>query len=404
MDPFDVYQRDIWSGCMALAGVCATVLFSIVCVCCGIYIALHRHTIEEVVVPPAWRNVFPASSAKFTGLIAMLPTTNSVKTELLSLTLNLVVTLCTESTGFVHSVSLKSALACESRLHNNTNLRLLTAARGKRWTNPNGTLFNVIMALLLITSYVSSALIFIPFGSEVVGNSEEQWWNTCVFATPVLTLGTALLLQAVIVMAGVRQTKILTWSSSPLDTTAALLHDGRLTHIPGRCMHNVLDSTIYIGPRPPLERQPSAWQSHRAVKKVIVVLWGLVLSTVVWCGIIWCLSTTKSSLSHNNPNISWSMLPNDRTNVFGWMTEVDPNHGYPAAAWLVIFIIFIATQGSLTLGLHCSEVIVNVVRDEVIWRKAASRTGAGPSKTPVLAVIWSWQNVGLLIAKPLLRK
>ncbi|KAG1858257.1 hypothetical protein C8R48DRAFT_267204 [Suillus tomentosus] len=65
--------------------------------------------------------------------------------EILTLILDLIVTLCTESIGFVHGISLRSALASESRLRFSTNLRLLTAARG--WYNPNGTLFNGISAV-----------------------------------------------------------------------------------------------------------------------------------------------------------------------------------------------------------------------------------------------------------------
>jgi hypothetical protein len=95
---------------------------------------------------------------------------------------------------------------------------------------------------------------------------------------------------------------------------------------------------------------------HPAVKKVIIVLWGLVLTFVVWCDITWALSNTK-----NFPP-SWSMLPNDQTNpIYWWVADVDPNYGYPAVTWLVIFILFIVTQESLTLGLHFSEVIVNII-------------------------------------------
>jgi energy-converting hydrogenase Eha subunit A len=95
----------------------------------------------------------------------------------------------------------------------NINLCLLTAARGNLLTNPNGTLFNVIMAILLITSYVSSSLVFIPVQAAVVEDSLHDWWNTCVFAVPVLMLGTTLLLQAIIAMAAISQTRLLTWSS-----------------------------------------------------------------------------------------------------------------------------------------------------------------------------------------------
>jgi hypothetical protein len=311
----------------------------------------------------------------------------------LSLTLNLVVTMCTESIGFVHSVALKSALARESRLDSNTNLRLLTAARGSSWVNPNGTIFNMIMATLLIISYVSSSLVFIPFQAEVVDVSLQQWWNTSIFAAPVLVLGIALLLQAIIAIAGICQTKMLTWSSSPLDTTAALLHVGQLTHRPGLCMHSVVDSTSYLGPLRPSELQPSAWQSHPSIKKIIIVLWCLVV----------VVTTTVLSAGNRGLN-SLSILPNSRTRLIGYDTYVNPDLGYPAASWIVMFIVFIVIQGSLTVGLHCSEVIANVVRDEVLWRKAATRSGTKPSNNPLLTVMGSWPNIGLLIAKPILRK
>jgi hypothetical protein len=64
----------------------------------------------------------------------------------------------------------------------------------------------------------------------------QHWWNICISAVPVLVLGTTLLLQAIITILN-GQTRILTWSSSPLDTAAAILPDGGLTQISGRYMH-----------------------------------------------------------------------------------------------------------------------------------------------------------------------
>jgi hypothetical protein len=405
MDSFDMYQRDAWSGLVALGGVCVSVVFSVICISFGIYFALRKHTIYEVALPPSWRNAsFDAIPAVFSGVTVVLPTTDSTKTEILSLALNLVVTGCTESTGFVHSVALKSALAHEARLHCNTNLRLLTAARGNAWTNSNGTLSNAFMAILLIMSYVSSTLVFVPVQSVVTEDSLQQWWYTCTFALPLLTLGIALMLQVIIAMAGISQIRVLTWSSSPLDTTAALLHHGQLTRNPGRCMHNVVDSTSYIGPRPPSERQPSAWESHPSVKKVIIVLWCLVLGCGVWggiVGIVW-VEVITSALG---PGLdSWSIFPNDRTNTVEWITDVDPVRGFPAAGWFIIFVLFIVIQGGITVGLHCSEVIANVVRDEMMWRRATSKIGTKPTKNPLLTILGSWPNVSLLIAKPVLRE
>jgi hypothetical protein len=400
MDPFDMYQRDALSGLVALGGVCASVLFSIICISCGIYVAHYSGTIDDVALPSSWRHtsVHP-DPVVYTGIVAILHTESSTKTEILSLSMNLAVTACTESIGFVHSIALKSALAAESRLQSNTNLRLLTAARGNPWINPNGTLFNAIMAVLLIVSYVSSTLVFIPFQSEVVEDSQHQWWFTCIFAPPVLILGIVIMLQAMIAMAGLYHTRVLTWNSSPLDITAALLHDGKLTRIPGRCMHNVLDSTLYLGPRPPLERQPSAWESHPSIKKIIIVLWCLVLGSAVWCGIVRILWVKWYFPTFN----SWSIYPNDHTDAIKRTNVIDPNHGYSGASWLLMFVIFIVIQGGMTLGLHCSEVIANVARDEVIWRRAISETGTKPTN-PILTVFMNWPSMGLLIAKPVLRE
>jgi hypothetical protein len=405
MDPFDVYQRDLRSGLVGIGGVCASILFSIICISCGIYLTHYRCDIIDVAFPMSQRNASAhPDQFVFTGLIAILHTTSSLKTEILSLSLNLAVTACTESIGFVHSVALKSALAAESRLHSNTNLRLLTAARGKPWSNPNGTVFNAIMAVLLIVSYGSSALVFIPFQSLVVVNSREQWWFTCIFAPPVLILGTAIMLQAIIAMAGIYHARILTWSSSPLDTTAALLHDGKLIHIPGRCMHNVVDSAVYLGPRPPSERQPSAWEAHASVRKIIVLLWCSVLGCAVWYCIVEILWVKLFRASKGSLVNSWSFFPNESTNSIGWFDIIDPVHGYPLIDWIIIFAIFIVIQGGMTLGLHCSEVIANVVRDEVTWRRATSEMGTKPTTNPILTVFTNWQSLGLLVAKPVLRE
>lgn len=95
----------------------------------------------------------------------------SAISEVLRLVMNLIVTLSTESTGLVHGTSLRYALASESRLRFNTNLRLLTAARG--WRNPNGSLLNGIMAVLLIISYTSASLVILSFdGMLMISDSD----------------------------------------------------------------------------------------------------------------------------------------------------------------------------------------------------------------------------------------
>ncbi|KAG1733808.1 hypothetical protein EDB19DRAFT_1191300 [Suillus lakei] len=135
----DFYDRSLTSRRYALAGL---VCSSIVSCCCIIAGAVIFITDPGGVV----NAMFIASN----GL--------SLQQEILVVTLNLIVTLCTESTGFIHNISLRSALASESRLRFNSNLRLLTTARG--WSNPNGSLLNGIMVVvLIIVSYSSASLI-----------------------------------------------------------------------------------------------------------------------------------------------------------------------------------------------------------------------------------------------------
>ncbi|KAG2351592.1 hypothetical protein BDR07DRAFT_1062795 [Suillus spraguei] len=51
-----------------------------------------------------------------------------------------------------------------------------------------------------------------------------------------------------IALSGIRAVKILTWSSSPFDLTAALVHHTQLTPATCRCMRSVCDLDTYGGP------------------------------------------------------------------------------------------------------------------------------------------------------------
>lgn len=61
-------------------------------------------------------------------------------------------------------------------------------------------------------------------------------------------------------------------------------------------------------------------------------------------------------------------------------------------------------QGTLTIGLHCSELIANVVRDEAIWRKATSDKGATHSHNPLALLTVSLPSLGVYATKPVLRE
>ncbi|KAG1719666.1 hypothetical protein EDB19DRAFT_1970748 [Suillus lakei] len=335
----DFYDRSLTSRRYALVGVAFSGIISCCCIATGVVI-LAAQGVDGV-----------------TPLISLgtAPNVNTSLSELLSLILNLLVTICTESTGFVHGTSLRSALASESRLRFNTNLRLLTGARG--WRNPNGTLFNGIMAILLIVSYTSSSLaVTIQFPSDLGA------LHSAITGLPLLLLGIALLLQIVIVISGVRAVKILTWSSSPFDLTAALVHHTRLTLVPFRCMRGVSD--VDGGPMKPSDSQPSAWHAHPSIRKVVISLWVLVARYAVWGAVVEYVSRTGQtfgywfvSSSHAGPAYLSVEIPTVR-----W--------------WIMSYINIAVVQGPLTLGLHCSELIANVIQNETQWRHATGRKGS----------------------------
>lgn len=138
------YDRSLTSRRYAFIGMACSGIFSCSCIIAG-SVTLANH------------GVFGATMI-YVATVGFYNTTQlDLPKEILALALNLIVTLCTESIGFVHNISLRSALASESRLRFNTNLRLLTAARG--WCNPNGALLNSISAVLLIISYSSASFV-----------------------------------------------------------------------------------------------------------------------------------------------------------------------------------------------------------------------------------------------------
>ena len=341
--------------------------------------------------------------------------------EVLGLVMNLIVTLCTESTGLVHGISLRYALASESRLRFNTNLRLLTAARG--WRNPNGCLLNGIMAILLIISYTSASLVILPFGVMLMTDDPEHGVNfvkinyVCISGPPLIVLGIALLLQVVISLSGMWAVKILTWSPSPFNLTAALVHHTQLTPVPFRCMRGMSESDTYGGPAKPSETQSSPWHAHGSIRKVIHFLWGLVVACAGWTALIALISwPSVIEIGAQNPpppplflpippspaQPLWEFIPADYTKLVSWAFPL--SGGVTVQWWILSIVILALVQGLLTLGLHCSELIVNVIGDERCWRRATSRKGLRVTNNPLMQFFSNPYGLVLFVAKPVLRE
>ncbi|KAF7984877.1 hypothetical protein HWV62_10861 [Athelia sp. TMB] len=386
-------------GLLAVVGVVLSIVFSIICIIVGVFVSRHTGLVNDVVLPPGpWRNsTFPAVNTPYKGLIAFLPGV-TVPTEILSLLLNFVVTLFTECIGFVHSVTLKSALASQGQLDFNTNPRLFSLMRFKNWYHPNGPICNTAMMILLTLSYSSSSLCIVPIQSlDSNDGLASDYWSALLFGVPAILLGVTILFQACIAIYSISTVKVLTWSSSPFDTAYAMLRNGLITRRPGRSMHTAVDDDAPLAPS--REYQPSAWQCHPVIKRVVVLLWLLSIACAGWGGLIyyvWMNSPMEPFVSKG----SWALVPNPHTFSLSLSQKVDPVRGI--TAWPVIFAFFAAAQGSITIGLHCAELNANVMRDELQWRQATTSSGMPMSRNPILGVLGSLPNLSLLIAKPVI--
>ncbi|KAG2033203.1 hypothetical protein BDR03DRAFT_968241, partial [Suillus americanus] len=369
----ELYDCGLTSRKYALVGVACSTIFSCLFIVLGI-VTLAHHGISGVTMI----NMTPVYSLdQFEVDIG-----SRTQVEILALTLNTIVMLCTESIGFVHGISLRSALASESRLRFNTNLRLLTAARG--WCNPNGVLLNGISAVLLIISYSSASLV----ACLNLQTTSGEFDGIAIAGLPLIVLGVVLLLQVMIALSGMRAVKILTWSSSPFDLTATLVHHTQLTSATLRCMRPASDLDTY-GPAKPSEIQPSAWHAHPSIRKVVISLWAIVAACAGWAALIMYIWDTSTSMKLYSPYAltlqTWSFFSDWQNSQLNF-----------------IFYDMPVIQGPLTLGLHCSELIANAIRDERQWRCATGRKGLRTATNPVKAIFTHPICLILFVAKPFL--
>lgn len=311
--------------------------------------------------------------------------------EVLSIGLNVVVTFCTECAGVMHSTSLRFALFQEYRAKYNSNLRLLTGSDEK---SMNSAAINALLTALLILSYASSSFFY-----QQIWDYDSRIWKCGVQAIPAIVLGICMLLQTCISLFALRNAQILTWSTSPCDTIPALLsmHDHRSLEkyysFPDSYACTCAGCTS-IGSRTSLDRQLSAWDTRRGVRVSVCLLWGLAFACSIWGTWVWRFVP--------NPYPSWQFIPSDLAQA-----SVGDSVGGDATSfttWFSLYAVMAVTQGGLTFGLHCAELVAGVIRDERLWRRRAPKGGTNPSSSSWLYVFCldNWLYAVLLFAKPIL--
>ncbi|KAJ5929573.1 hypothetical protein N7454_006523 [Penicillium verhagenii] len=182
----------------------------------------------------------------------------------------------------------------------------------------------------------------------------------------------------------------------------------------------------------PREKQPSPWQISISARKAMIFIWTLTGLSVVWFLTIVLLSRSNMIGAINEvqplPNSKWpskwhfSLAWDPYANlivenismttyfnaVFFSLDYLRQNSGMSFVAAIIAGLVFIcAIQGLQTLGLHCAELIVNLSRDEDVWRDIDAKSWSGRQTNvlatpPFLAALMSWKYDMLLIFKSLL--
>lgn len=317
---------------------------------------------------------------------------SKVRKEVASLLLNICITICTELLGYIHSVSLRWALYHEGRLSFNSNLRLFTSSRQCR---ANAWYTNTLWALLLTISYSSASQVLQPTGDMGPRPWSKPGYEVESYSRndqAMAILGAAMLLQCILAawcMAPSQSRRILSYNSSPLNTTLALLH------------HDLARPECHR-PAVPRPHQTPVIKAVREVRWITVFLWCLTPLIAIWGAAMWLVSVERYGV----PDLSFDPQIEDGTCPVG-------RHGYDS---LVGLASITAMQLVYTLALHAAEQVVNLSRDEAVWRRAAAAggllapgdgcpggaaiAGAPVSQKSTTAALTAWQTPLVLLFKP----
>lgn len=286
--------------------------------------------------------------------------------EILLLLLNALITVCNESLGYIHTVSLRWALCRDKRLEFNSNLRLFSSSRISK---PNSWYGNAVVFFGIVISHTASVMF--------ITNSYDSL-NSVVSGTACFMLSFGLLLQIVVAACSLfsKSAAFPTWSFSPLDTAAAAISQNHIRHRPNRCMISA-DSTKFASyPVYPTKNQPPLIKCHPWVKWIIVTETAIFVASVIWVFILF------NAGGWDSKGITIDAIANDQQ-------------------WFRIFFIIASLQAIVALSMHLVELLVNCTRDEAVWRGASRKQGLPRVQPNVLvSLLQSWQAILLLLLKP----
>lgn len=394
-----ILSRNIYIGCLFLSWCVA-----IACITFGVYITPSWRDLD------LWEDYQPIHRRNISGYgITSSAWGLWCAIYLIPLALNLLITICTDSLGFIQTASLRWSLQQDGVLMYNSNLRLLTATKrnpAHRWY------INVVSAFCASVCYAATPILS-TWGSDRDRDSRGLYWIPQGII--IVYLGLAIMGQAALATwcLFLNLKSIPTWSSNPLNTTLACL-ELDFQRQRGRCLMSVHQSQQSAITKYPYTRQPSAGEVSHFAAPIVHWLWVLTVVALFW-GIAMVLSVElvkKNMYDTSLTDFGFGMWESARLSISERIYKLWYSHGlifaldppvlpeFSINARNSIHIcILMLVHGPLVFGLHCIEMLVNVSRDEGLWRRAASKDGVQSEYNAISAALRSPQTVLLFLGK-----
>ncbi|KAK1829269.1 hypothetical protein QBC39DRAFT_373927 [Podospora conica] len=330
-----------------------------------------------------------------------------------------VVSACLDS---IHSTTLRWALLREGRSYHNTNLRLLTASKR---SGPNGWPANLAATVGLVLAYAGTILMtfsvkvvalfkLIPKNGKMTASTDynadlgPDRFGIDFNAWGMLGLGAGLLIQSSIcTWCMVRDTSergVGTWNSNPLATARACQRMG----IFGNSNAKPLTPDSDSGQPPfaePRARQPSMRTLVPATRIITNWIWVVVTFYGIMALVVLILSIKDQETASVAAVQKMFKEAPDFAKVWAYFGQV--RYVYAKAwvdntEWRGLLIQCLAVAPFL-FGLHLTELLGGLARDEAIWRAAGTaKRGASPETSLLLENVKSWPNMVVFVAKTLI--
>ncbi len=218
-------------------------------------------------------------------------------------------------------------------------------------------------------------------------------------------LGISLLGQIIIALWSLHKSEdwVHSWSANPLNTALAFLNKGESYHILDGGMMSVHDFNdgVKAGPVRPRKKQGNMVKGYHQAGLLLWIVGLALLLDLIFAGIILKLTFQQNSVIHLGFKTATDDVYDERYYASSFRFTM-PRGWSPYLIQLVTFLMGMALQACITLTLHCAELLVNVSRDEAVWRSAYVATGKGAKidTSPVVAALSSWSWIILFGIKP----